>query len=303
MKRAICLVMLMLAFLQLAGAQPDPNQPPADLPDRQPQVAGRVIRNLLALQQKASVQSTPHGICVLRNGVLALLDAQTLKPKIVRDLFPPAAPPAPKAPFAAAADMPAVERMYPASLLLQGDDLLVLIGDHLFRVDTATLKLRYDADLTGPLGKAANRWRELIAPPTLELKGDTLYIVRTTQICAVNVRDGKLLKTTLLPPPLQQGDAVRAPQGLRDRPADEPPAAQAREVTLVGVIVKQDGHKPLWTLRTAEDARYILEGDTLDKLAAEGARARITGILREDGDLPDFAEGRLEIKEYQILPE
>lgn len=308
MKTIIGLLIATLAFLQLAGAQPGPGQPPAVPPNRQPKVAARVVRDLLSLEQKAIVQSTPRGVFVLRNGVLAQLDPQTLQPKTMLDLFPPVAPAAPRAPFATAPEIPNVERMYPASLLLLEDDLLILIGDRLFRVDAAAGKLRYDADLSGPFGQAANRWRELVAPPALELKGDILYIVRATQMCAVDVREGKLLRTVLLPTQMQQANIARAPQARQDRPANQPPPEPPREVTLVGVMLKQqDGAKTLWTLSTADNTLYLLEGDTLDKLLAapnpEGIRTRITGTLRVDDNLPDFAEGRLEIKEFQILPD
>jgi len=308
MKRIIGLLIVTLACLRFAGAQPDPDQPLAIPPDRQPKVAARVVQNLLMQQQKAIVQSTPHGVFVLRNGILALLDTQTLQPKNLLELFPPPPPPpGPQAPFAAAPPAPVnVDRLYPASLLPFEDDLLILIGDHLFRVDAAAVKPRYDADLSGPFGQAANRWRELATPPALELKGDMLYIVRATQMCVVNVREGKLLATVQLPPALQI-NAPRAPQARRDQPADGQPPEPPREVTLVGTVLQQqDGAKTLWTLSTAEDAVYILEGDGLGKLLAtpnaEGIRARIIGTLRVDENLPDFADGRLEIKEFQILP-
>ena len=155
--------------------------------------------------------NTPKGLFVMREGVLAKYDLATLKQEKELELFgaPPAAP-------AADADRETrtkyfteiARRAAPALLIPKENSLLLVIGDHFASISQDTLKVEVTGDLT-PLVKPTETaggmgfgMRSESAPGYL-LTGNTLYLMRGTEILAVSITTGKVLVRSALPKELQ----------------------------------------------------------------------------------------------------
>ena len=164
-----------------------------------------------SMPREGSVGSTQmvyssHGLFVLRTGVLAKYDPQTLQEVQVFELFGPA-PESPEDSTDRAgqqayfAEMP--RRMAPALMLTHEDSLLIIVGNGFARIDQETLKVEATADLTMPeegegpeFGRVLRRAEPV---PTYLLVGDTIYLTRSQEILALGVTEGEILGRTPLP--------------------------------------------------------------------------------------------------------
>lgn len=154
--------------------------------------------------------NTTKGLFALRNGTLAKYNATTLKQVQELSLFG-AAPEAP----ADATDRAAMMKYYtdlqrrqaPAIMIAKDDSLLVVIGDGFARINQETLKPEATATLTAPgaTTDAATPAAARITEPTpgYTLSGDTLFLMRGTELIAITVTDGKILSRVTLPKELQ----------------------------------------------------------------------------------------------------
>ena len=151
-----------------------------------------------------------HGLFVLRTGVLAQYDPQTLQEVRVFELFGPA----PELPEDSAdrAGMQAYlgemqRRMAPALMLIHEDSLLIIVGNGFARIDQETLKVAATADFTMPEegeGTESGRGLRRVEPaPTYLLVGQTIYLIRSQEILALGVTEGEILGRTPLPEEMQ----------------------------------------------------------------------------------------------------
>lgn len=97
------------------------------------------------------------------------------------------------------------------------EKVLVVAGDQFFSIDGATLKIVARATLPavelperageGPVpggpGPGPGFGPRPMGPPpaTIDLQGDTLYVMRANQIAAIRITDGKIVAQTNLPGP------------------------------------------------------------------------------------------------------
>jgi len=148
--------------------------------------------------------TTPKGLFVLRNGVLGKFDPATLKSVMTLELFGPlpAAPAAGDRDARQAYSTEVQKRMAAPILLVKDNALLIVIGDGLARIDQDTLKS--DAlTLNSPNAPApTGQFRQEGAPGYL-LLGNTLYLMRGTEILSIDVANMKILARGPLPKELQ----------------------------------------------------------------------------------------------------
>ncbi len=167
------------------------------------------------MPREGSVGSTQmvyssHGLLVLRTGVLAKYNPQTLQEVQVFELFGPA-PESPEDSTDRAgqqayfAEMQ--RRMAPALMLTHEDSLLIIVGNGFARIDQETLKVEATADLTMPEeGEGTESGRDLSwaqPAPTYLLVGQTIYLTRSNEVLALDVTEGKILGRTPLPEEMQ----------------------------------------------------------------------------------------------------
>lgn len=314
-------LMVILLPAGLVFAQPDPERPQPEVAPAIPKLQ-QIITQVMAqrmTEQRTQILQTAKALFVLRGGVLAKYDATTLDMQTMVELFGPM-PALPAGENGGAADkqrwlLEQAKRLMPAAMLQTGNDLLLVISEQFFRVDTATLKLKVKATLAPDGDLAQNIARRLLstfAVPALELHDTTLYIAHGDQLLSVNINDGKILATGALPAQMQVGilpgaDPLarllkRAKLGKLD-----PAAAQAAPTTAVGTMVKHAGDgETFWTVKCDNGDEYVLTGDKLPELLAtpkiDGARVRVTGGLTRNEDVPQFGQGNLEVENYQVLP-
>ena len=118
-----------------------------------------------------------------------------------------------------------------ATFLLTGDDVLVVSGSTLYRVDGKTLKVTYKKTLpdTTQTTTAANGQPQPPQPPaTMELQDHTLYLMRGTSLVALSLDDGSILGKTTLPKPANAPNMEGGPMGARRKASRPgcPPAPQ-----------------------------------------------------------------------------
>ena len=153
---------------------------------------------------------SPHGLFVLRTGVLAKYDLQTLQEVRVFELFGPT----PELPEDSTdrAGMQAYfaemqRHMAPALMLPYEDSLLIIVGNGFARIDQETLKVEATADLTMPEeGEGTESGRDLSwaqPAPTYLLVGETIYLTRSKEILALGVTEGEILGRAPLPEKMQ----------------------------------------------------------------------------------------------------
>jgi len=152
------------------------------------------------------IVTTPKGLFALRNGVLGKFDPATLKSTAMLELFGPLpAPPANDATREARAaySNEVQKRLAPPIMLVKDNALLVIIGDGFARIDQDTFKS--DAlDLRNPNAPAATgRGFRQEGQPGYLLAGDTLYLMRGTEILSIDVAKVKLNTRGPLPKELQ----------------------------------------------------------------------------------------------------
>ena len=158
----------------------------------------------------SNVVGTSQGLFVLRNGVLAKYDLANLKAPQVFELFGPA----PTMP-ADATDRTAVQaymtdmqrRTAPGLLLAHDASLLVIVGNGFARISQSTLDVEATADLTPPADAAttaaATQGRRMPDSVTAQLQGENLYLIRSREVVALNVKTGAILSRVALPEEMQ----------------------------------------------------------------------------------------------------
>ena len=147
---------------------------------------------------------TDRGLFVLRNGVLAKYDLATLKAPEVFELFGPA----PAMPTDAT-DRTAVQayqtemqrRLAPGLLLTHDNSLLVIVGNGFARINQDTLAVEATADLTPPAAATAapGTGRAPEAAPAAQVQGDNLYLARTSEVLALNLKTGAIVGRAAVP--------------------------------------------------------------------------------------------------------
>ncbi len=302
------LLFAILACALAAFAQPDPDAPPpADLrPEKQVQEMMRQLVPMI-LAQPPLMMTVPNGVFVVRGGVLAKYDPRSLETEGLVELFGPAPAEGNKAnPLA---NMERLKRLMPGAMLVTEKELLIVIGEHFFRVDRGTLEVLVSVSLFKEQALApAERLLAVAAPPVLALNGNTLYVTRGNHLLAVNWLDGKVRGMGVLPDPFggklpAVGKAVAPKANKRGKPAVNP---QAREVVVIGTLLHHaDRGGDFWALKADEGGEYLLSGETLEKLLDEkqalDKRLRITGLLTPPAP-NDFGKGELAVVKYEILP-
>lgn len=303
----ILLLCLVILATTVAFAQPEPDAPPpVDMrPEKQVQ---EWIKQLIPLivAQPPLMASTPTAVYVVRGGVLAKYDPQTLEAGGLVELFGPLPDDGNKA--NAQANLDKLRRLMPGGMLVTEQNLLIVIGEHFFRVNRATLEVKVNVSLFQDQALApAERLLAVAAPPALSLNGATLYVTRGSQLLAVNWEDGKVRAIGALPDPFAgKLPAVgKLPVAKNNRPV-KPGGQPAQAVVLVGALtLHEDNADNFWTLKVDDGGEYLLSGNVLDKLVGEhnnaGKRLRITGMLTPPGK-NDFGKGEVEITKYEILP-
>jgi len=332
MQRYVLICACVLAFAaQFASAQPDPNHPEAGPAQKQQ----NVIRQWMvkaALLEHTMVAQNARGVFILRNGMLAKFNPDSLAQEGLVDLFPPdaentKAPPA--NPFRGGkpaigddADTKALLvqalRLLPSTLLLRDHDILVVAGESYFRIDTATLAIKATSRLVPvvddkladvqKLAKTLERLQASLSPVTLASNDTTLFIVRGIQIAAVDIEQGTVTAMTQLPLRMRSVvDNVKnvRPAGKRDTP---PPKIQPEDMTVVGVLIHHtDKGLDCWTVKNVLGNEFVLDGPKVKELLAidgvTAGRVRLSGkALMRLADDPQYGAGTLTVLEYQILP-
>ena len=172
--RALALLLLLAVFCQLSLAQAEPGHPPTEA-----KLKGALW--LVGAMDKADVvtKATPQGLFVMGHGTLMRLDPATLEEKGRLELFGPKIPWSDTAMAnfdqGVAFMLERLRRMYYPNMLLEGDDLLVVMGEYYFRVNIATMQLRAAAVICDPdpLGELAR----LVRPESgVQSKYDPKYL-------------------------------------------------------------------------------------------------------------------------------
>jgi len=317
------IIVIVVLSAGCAFAQPDPAHPQPDIPpgmQKLQQLVTQMVTQRMA-EQRTQVLYTPQGIFIERNGTLALLNAATLKEQKVIELFgalpemPAGADVAPKARQQWLLQL--AKRLLPTAMLASGNDLLILVGDQFFRVDIPTQEIKASVSLVPEKELVRNNGRlmfAMLAMPTLELHDKTLYITRGDQLFAVNIDDGTVLASGTMPVQMQmQAKLPGLDQLLHPDKAPANPKRTGKNtlndtaITIVGVMVKHaDANGDFWTVKNNLDEEYVLKGEALPQLLAtpkiEGARARLTGQLTHEDNIPQFSAGSLVVEQYQVLP-
>ncbi len=153
--------------------------------------------------------NTDKGLFALRAGVVAKYDTTTLKE--VQTL--PLLGPAPEAPTdfqdreAMQQYRQAMQMRQNALMIANADSLLIVIGDHFYRVNQETLKSDATADLHA--ADAAAGAPEPV--PGYALAGNTLFLMRGKEMLSLNITDGKILARA----PLSKAMQSAPPMGAR----------------------------------------------------------------------------------------
>ena len=158
--------------------------------------------------------NTDEGLFVMRSGVIAKFDVETLQVKHEYPLF--GAMPQPPADRTDRAAMTAYNtdiqrRNAPAVMLAVKESLLVLIGDNFARINQKTFEIEATGTLAAADAPAApgGVMAFLGEPaPTTLLEDDILYIVRQREMISLDITNGTVLARMALPAdmlPRQQG--------------------------------------------------------------------------------------------------
>ncbi|MHB9133942.1 MAG: hypothetical protein ACYDBB_22980 [Armatimonadota bacterium] len=216
---------------------------------------------LLDLQHQPLAVATPQGFFVLRKGVLAKFNIDTLAPEGQVNLFG-ALPAAPAADTEWSTRLhyasECVLRIVPASMQADGDDLLLLIGDQYIRVDANSLQVLVNRSLA-PADQRLRRaddWARAAAP-VLQVNGKAVYTTNPvgpgrslSQLRAVNRENGDPLALKELPAamtrrlsflPMKGGLGLTSLPALLQNPSTVLAATpDALYVLRMGVLAKLD---------------------------------------------------------------
>lgn len=347
MRRILLLLLSLVLSILAVSAQPDPDraqpeQPFAAAARNQPQPREMLMPSQ-SDERDAVVEVTPAGVFLLYHGVLARFDPQLAQPTVSLALFGPM-PEQPQLQPNMDRDAMVIwqrermKRMMPGAMIVDGEALLIVCGDTFFRVQQRTLVVETKRDLAprNERDLRANR-----AAPLLKLNGDTLYLMRTNELLALQAKTGEAIGQVPLPkemvlPGMQmqpqnpppntpfqanpdgrnrgfgqpQTDAQPFQPGGQPQPGRQQPGAQQQPAgqvqTIVGKLVQYKNiNNGIWTLKDDGNVEYVLEGDTLDKLLKTDnltqQRVRVTGMLSSRREQPDFCRGYLHIDTFEVL--
>ena len=247
-------------------------------------------------------KATPDAVFVLRGGALAKLDPKTLAPLGVAQLFGPLAPTAevpddtpaanttpadapltPAETTNAAASLDRASRMLPCSLLNHGKDLIILVGDQLFKVDATTLAVTAKSSLEPVETAIQKRKAQLEAilaggDPNVVLSGETLWVARGRRLYSVNTTDGKVA-TVALPDTLLDAPGPAAKEGVW--PAMKPITPKDGDTIHVEGILLPSPNGQTWTLFDESRGEMTLTGDKVGALVEQPNAA--LGQVMADG--------------------
>jgi hypothetical protein len=359
MRRLSLLFALAACALTGAVAQPDPANPQGNAPQQpgggrinrqqpggQPGIAQRLqqaidgpgIFNMMynaGGNRATQVEATPAGLFVLREAVLARMDLK-LQQQQTLELFGPM-PEMPKAqvaqpdgaPFQQVAN-PAFQKWFaegakrraPAVMLVDGERLLIVIGDAFFNVNTRTLMVDAKCDLAAQDDLAQQEGIRAflpLMPPILKVQGDTLFVVRERDVVSVDVKAGKALNRLALPKAMvPEQPRIGIPEMPPPPPPNPPGAgdvpapfanigrnAQGADVTVVGkILIIANPLKPntlAAKLTTDQGKSYLVVGDKCAALFKEAGvekkRVRASGRALDDGE----GNTTLTMTDYQLL--
>ncbi len=213
MLRITLLLALALSAMTMAFAQAAPGTPPP-----QPTgPGGNRGGGMQGMQQpSADMTITPNGVFVLKSGVLVKYDTTLKQQGTPLELFGaplPARPTVSNPPTDTETQammawmQDAAPRLSAAAMLAKGDELLIVIGSTLYRVNQKTMALdTKQAKLLPAQGNMAQN-RPLAAmmtalnasKPVLQLCDNTLFIVIGSNLAAVNADTGDVLSNGMLP--------------------------------------------------------------------------------------------------------
>jgi len=171
---------------------------------------GMMGMGMQGMQQAPEMTITPNGIFILKSGVLMRFDTKLKQQGTSLELFGALAvqPPMSETPTDAERQAmmawmrDAAPRMSPAAMLAKDDELLIVIGTTLFRVNQKTLVLdTKQTKLVAQADMAENRPLAALmtGKPVLQLNDKTLYIIIGANLAAVNADTGDVLSTGVLP--------------------------------------------------------------------------------------------------------
>lgn len=327
MIRKLSLLVLLLLLAAGAFAQPDPNQPnPAPNRPAAPQ-PGNMAMNMargvlfqLVRDQKTLMVRTNDGLFVLRSGVLAKYQPDTLNQPQIKELFPaPIAMPAGDNPDEAKVRewaMDVGKRILPAVIVPLGQDLVIIIGEQFFRINGVTLEVKVAKQILpkNPMPEL-NRLMMMTAPPSavVSTQEPVLFLSRGQQLLSVNINTGELLADGVLPEKMQPERLLAGMWGGRQpgmapgnppagRPGAEP--VQGNPIVVVGTVSHRE-NPDTWSVADDGGNVYILTGEQLAKLKAT---PNIVGLrVRIDGQQLPAVEGqpagvkRVEIVKFEVL--
>ena len=180
--------------------------------------------NMLYAQGMGSntqVANTDEGLFVMRAGVVAKFDVETLQVKGEYPLFG-AAPqmPADRTDQAAmrAYRTEMQRRNAPGVLLTTKESLLILIGDGFARINQKTFEIEAKGSIAAVVDPAApapapNMFAGMEPAPTCLLDGNILYIIRSREVISLDITDGKVLLRTPVPADMMPQQRMNQPGG------------------------------------------------------------------------------------------
>jgi len=266
----------------------------------QPINGGLVFNDIYPLWQRPAIQciATADGVYVLRCGGLAKLDPRTLEPLKVTELYGPMAALAENADKNAreTASLDRAQRLMPAAMLVQEKALLIISGDHFFRVNMDTLAIEKQSTLTQTAGAAlAGRINQLAAlgQPQLRPGKQGLIMVRGKELTVISPADGAahpvplpaaLTKSLPFIRPREQMFKLRTP-------------VDGKPISLNGVVWSEAKD---WFMYDQQYGVFKLTGDPLAKIAvnadAQQGQIMLQGTFhKQDEGTPASWLGTVEI--------
>lgn len=302
MQRWIFLIVMLGLAVSSAVAQPDPRVPvPGDPrePNRQPFLMNPDGQVMLV---------TANGLYAMNAGSLARFDAKTLEVLGVAELFGPM-PEAPNFDNPNALQRGAMERwqmamqqrMSPTTLVAQGDDhVIVIVGDQFFRINQRTLAVERQISLQVPVDEREPGEEPFYSTRT-RIEGNLVYLMRGIRLYVIDTAKGELLAGVRMPEEL-------TPRYPEPKQGQEPQKEPPREVTIIGtLIIRPNKEGAIYTLKDEGGREFLLgeaQRDTLVAAVTEATRQiRVTGMLSPYDGPHLFVAGRLEIQQFQVLPQ
>lgn len=315
MHRYLLLVLATLLLPSVLPAQPNPDAgpepPPPPIRRADPiDMMGKFNPN----QHVAMAEATPNGLFLLGEGVLARYSPDLEQCATLQLL-----PPLPPLPMEEGNDKQAMQKWFieralrnaPPAMLPDGDMLYIVYSGTLFRVNQNTLKV--EKTMLEQQPQPGGDLRQMInvsVPPLLKLQQNTLYIIRQSDLFAVDLKTGVVLKRADLPKemlPILPIPLGPVPDGMQQGGKQFGAGEAARAITVVGMLgSRKVGERMAYLLKDDAGVLYLLAGEQMDRLVAQGdlngKRARVTG-MREQRGVPAGVNSILRVQAIQLLGE